>query len=529
LWTNSREIPGNGIDDDHNGYVDDVHGADVIINSGNPMDDHGHGTHVAGIIAAQANNGIGGVGVAYNVQLMAIKAAQYSGVLASSDIAEAIYYAVQQGADVINMSFGGYARSQVEEDALAVAFGQAVLVAAAGNDGKVNLPCPFGRDMYPAAYNWVLGVMARQQYPDAQGDYLAGFSNYDCTPRDSHEYELMAPGADVWSTLPVENYAAWDGTSMATPVVSGIAALVRTKFADKDVYSSRFIMGQIATTGPMMQAYTPVQGPPVSYHVSDAYAALTTFPQPELSYLEHWLFDTTDQAPNNDDDGIVDAGETVDLAIVIRNHWGKADPVTVTLEAWAEGAYQPDPYVTMITSTVDYGAVGSFNVDDNGLIYDDQGVIVGVRHPFRFSVDPNTPNDHVIPFRLTMTARNGLNPADTTVYTFQSRFYLIVQRGWELPRFITQDITLTKDYYWLVSDQTLIQAGVTVTVTEGTQIQFWSADPNDPYSQNAKPLLQVEGNLFVQGTNTEPVEMFAGAFYPGYAVESRQAGNGHAD
>ena len=140
LWTNSREITGNGIDDDHNGYVDDVHGVDVIVNSGNPMDDHGHGTHVAGIIASQANNGIGGVGVAYNVQLMPIKAAQYSGVLASSDIAEAIYYAVAQGSDVINMSFGGYSRSQVEEDALAVAFGQAVLVAAAGNDGKVNLP-----------------------------------------------------------------------------------------------------------------------------------------------------------------------------------------------------------------------------------------------------------------------------------------------------------------------------------------------------------------------------------------------------
>ena len=108
--------------------------------------------------------------------------------------------------------------------------------------------------------------------------------------------------------------------------------------------------------------------------MANAYAALTVAPQPELSYLEHWLFDTTAQAAANDDDGIVDAGETIDLAIVIRNHWGKADPVTVTLEAWAEGAFQPDPYVTMITDTVDYGAVGSFNKDDNGLIYDAQGV-----------------------------------------------------------------------------------------------------------------------------------------------------------
>lgn len=84
IWTNSQEIPGNGIDDDNNGYVDDVHGVNVITNSGNPADDHGHGTHVAGIIAAQANNNIGGVGVAYNVQVMPIKAAQYSGVLAAT-------------------------------------------------------------------------------------------------------------------------------------------------------------------------------------------------------------------------------------------------------------------------------------------------------------------------------------------------------------------------------------------------------------------------------------------------------------
>ena len=125
----------------------------------------------------------------------------------------------------------------------------------------------------------------------------------------------------------------------------------------------------------------------------------------------------------------MDAGETVDLAIVIRNHWGKADPVSVKLEAWADGAFQPDPYVTMITDTVDYGAIGSFNWDDNGLIYDAEGVITGVQHPFRFSVSADSPNDHVIPFQLTMTARNGLDPDDTVVYTTTSRFNLIVQRG----------------------------------------------------------------------------------------------------
>lgn len=511
MWINPLEFNGTpGVDDDANGFVDDIHGANVVSNqhSGDPQDDHGHGTHVAGIIAAQAENNLGGVGVAYNVQVMALKAAQYSGVLSTSDIAEAIYYAVEKGADVINMSFGGYARSQVEEDALAVAFGQAVLVAAAGNDAKVNLPCPFGSDMYPAAYNWVLGVMA-----STSSGSLASFSNTDCTPHDSHEYELMAPGVDVWSTLPVENYAAWDGTSMAAPVVAGIAALLRTKWTDRDVYSSRFIMGQIASN--------------TSGGVADAFAALTVTPQPELSYLEHWLFDTENQSPTNDDDGIVDAGETVDLAIVIRNHWGKADPVTVTLEAWAEGAYQPDPYVTIITDTVNYGAIGSFNWDDNGLIYDDEGVITGVQFPFRFTVPITTPNDHVIPFLLTMTAGNGYDPGDPNApYTFESRFYLIVQRGVELPRIISEDMVLTKDYYWLVPDQTLIEAGVTVTVTEGTQMQFWSSTPADPYANDPYPQMYVSGLLYVSGTVESPVEMFLDPFYRGRLVEVKELDQG---
>ena len=532
MWVNSREIAGNGVDDDGNGFVDDLHGCSTVSNSGshtgNPMDDHGHGTHVAGIIGAPAGNSNGVVGVAYNCQIMAIKAAQYSGVLAASDIAEAINYAVANGADIINMSFGGYAKSQVEEDALAVAFGQCVLVAAAGNDGVPNEPCDVlvaPRPMYPAAYNWVLGVMARTQSPDAKGNYLAGFSNIDGVPNTTVEYELMAPGVDVWSTLPGNQYAAWDGTSMAAPIISGIAALARTRWSDKNIYSSRFIMGQIATTGGSLQGRLTSKGVPVSYFVADALAALTTAPKPQLTYLQHWLFDTSLQAANNDNDGIVDAGETIDLAIVIRNHWGQANQVSATLEAWAQGAVQPDPYVTWITNTVDYGAIGSFNWDDNGLIYNNQ-VITGVRYPFRFTVSPNCPNDHAIPLRLTLSCRNGLDPSDATTYTVQSRFQLMVQRGRELPRIISQDITITKDDLWLVPDQTLIESNATVTVQPGTQIEFWSLDPQSPYASQAKAYLQVEGTLLIEGTASEPVELFPNPLMLDRGVEIVPVGNG---
>ena len=155
MWVNAGEIPDNGQDDDNNGFVDDVYGADVVGSTydhdGDPQDDNGHGTHVAGIIAAQGNNGIGIIGVAPNAQIMAIKAAQYSGALTSTDISEAILYAYQQGADIINMSFGGSGRSVLEEEALAVAFSNAVLIAAAGNSGVYNdFNCgPFAAPSYP--------------------------------------------------------------------------------------------------------------------------------------------------------------------------------------------------------------------------------------------------------------------------------------------------------------------------------------------------------------------------------------------
>jgi hypothetical protein len=542
MWVNSREIPNNHVDDDGNGFVDDVHGVSVEgsewDHTGDPMDDNGHGTHCAGIIAAVADNGIGGTGIAYNARIMAVRASGYSGNFYSSDVAEALYYAVEHGADVINMSFGGEVQSTLVMDALAVAFGQAVLVAAAGNEGWYNeippkLPPP--KPFFPASYIYVLGVMAQDTAPNAKGENLARFSNWDNHDDTRVEYEVMAPGVDIFSTLPLAQYAAWDGTSMACPVVAGIAALLRTKFADKDVYSSRFIMGQIVSTGPILlgKVFEGMDALRFGYehrHLrsSDALAALTDVPNPELSYLEHWLFDTAEQSAENDDDGKADSGETIDLAIVIRNHWGKADDVDVKLEPVARAGAQPDPFVTMITDTVNYGAVGSFNWDDNGMIYDDEGAITDVDHPFTFYVDPNTPNNHIISFLLTMTCRNGLDPADTALYTFTSKFTLVVQRGKVLPSIIEEDMTLTKENYWIIDKPVLVPEGVTMTVTEGTQIQFWSSDPQKPYSVGVEPFLQVEGNLAVQGTLEEPVELFPSELYPRrYVCVSEQA-NGRA-
>lgn len=188
IWVNSAEIPGNGIDDDGNGYVDDVNGWDCVGDDNDPMDDNGHGTHVAGIAAAE-NNKTGTVGVAYNCKIMCLKAGNSSGYFNNSDIAEAIQYAYMNGASVINMSFGGYSISIAVEDALMDAYNQCVLVAAAGNDGLCNQPgcCLGAAPCYPAALSYVIGVMSC----NANGTTKSAFSNFDHNPYNSLSMRFM--------------------------------------------------------------------------------------------------------------------------------------------------------------------------------------------------------------------------------------------------------------------------------------------------------------------------------------------------
>jgi len=496
MWVNPGEIPDNGIDDDGNGFKDDIHGASVVSNptlhTGDPIDQHGHGTHVAGIIAAQGFNGKGGVGVAFNVRIMAVRAAQYSGVLTVDDIAEGILYAVDNGAEVINMSFGGYQRSQIIEDALEVALNQAVLVAAAGNDSLWIGEAPF----YPAALPYVLGVEAST--PDG---LLADFSNYG--------YDIRAPGVSIYSTLPGNQYAAWSGTSMATPVVSGVAALMRSYFWQRDVYSSRFIMGCIAASGDDSET-----------GVVDAYKALTEPPKPGVSLHSTWLFDQTAIDPANDGDGRADAGETLHLGFELINRSGQADHVFAILDAIAPGASQPDPYVEIVSNTVFLQGIGPFAIDDNGLIYDTGGVIIGVEAPWIVKVKPDCPNDHVIPFQVTIYFEDGWDP-EHPIYTRLDSFEFIVQRGQNLPPVIGEDMTLTADNFWIVGGPVLVEPGVTLTVEPGAQIQ-WGAISSDPYNPGPQTgYMIIRGALRVEGTQDDPVEMFPSYLVTGQTVDIR--------
>ena len=230
LWRNVGEIPGNGVDDDGNGYIDDRNGwdfsdaptlpgnGDWTVRDNEPEDEIGHGTHVSGIIAAAANNQIGIAGIAWRCRLMPLRADfKYGGgvYLQNDDVAAAIVYAADNGAHVVNMSWGDTVNAFIVADAVEYAYAQGcVMVAAAGNEGAVG-------SLYPAGLKTVISVAAlsaeRQLYSD---------SNFGAT------IDIAAPGEEIFSTYLNGGYQNQSGTSMAAAHVSGAAALVMSANPD---------------------------------------------------------------------------------------------------------------------------------------------------------------------------------------------------------------------------------------------------------------------------------------------------------
>lgn len=219
-WVNPGEIAGNGLDDDGNGYIDDIHGMNAIANSGDPLDDNGHGTHVAGTIGARGDNGVGVAGVNWRVKLMGLKFLDARGSGSLSGAIAALNYMVMMKSrgvniKVANNSWGGGGFSQSLYNAIAAARDAGIVfAAAAGNEANDNDLNP----AYPASYalSNVIAVAAI----DASRN-LASFSNYGASSVD-----IAAPGVQIRSTFPNNLYQSLSGTSMATPHVSGAIALL---------------------------------------------------------------------------------------------------------------------------------------------------------------------------------------------------------------------------------------------------------------------------------------------------------------
>lgn len=518
IWVNTKEIPGNGIDDDGNGYIDDVYGVDLETGRDSGMDDNGHGTHVAGIIAA-SNNHIGVVGLAYNVKLMPIKAGMASGFFNQSQIAKGILYAYNNGADVINMSFGGSASTIAVQDALETAYTRCVLVAAAGNNSAPNSLLP----TYPAALSYVMGIMSVDMW-----GVESGFTNYDVVPYNSVEYEVYAPGSQILSTIPGNRYATWSGTSMAAPYVSAMAALLRSAYPDTNTYPTKFIYGQIAATGGRNAICCDPEHHGVHNlpKIVDIYNALTQLPKPEVSAADFLVFDDKSLSDQNNGDGVIDAGETVALAFTLRNRWGAAKDVTLSLDARSQADIDC-PYIEFLTNNVNYGNVGTYASIDYGKTKEGTFVTgVDADKSLLVKIADDCPNDYIIALNITVTAKNDLDADDTKVYSSGATTTINVRRGTLLPSIITEDMTLTKDHYYILPNATLIQEGVTVTVEPGTQLQFWTDDPHDAYADTAITYLKVDGTLLCNGTEDEHIRMFPSELMDKYRVELKKGDKG---
>ena len=266
---NGKDKSSNGVDDDHNGFVDDWRGWNFAGNNNDPMDDNEHGTHVAGTIGAHGNDGIGVVGVNWNVSMVAIKFLDSSGSGSLADATKAIEYATSLGVTLTSNSWGGGGASETMKAAIKAAHDKGILfIAAAGNDGVDNDSSPH----YPASYalDNVISVAATDNK-----DQLAEFSCFGATT-----VHLGAPGVDIVSSVPNGNYTKLSGTSMATPHVSGAAALVKAAYPNA---TAAEIKARLVNT---VDAVPALDGKTISGGRLNVAAALVNDPTPPTAVNE---------------------------------------------------------------------------------------------------------------------------------------------------------------------------------------------------------------------------------------------------
>ena len=229
LWQNPGEIPNNGVDDDMNGYVDDVVGWDFAYDDNTPEDGYGHGIHVSGIVGAKTDNARQVAGVCWNVPIMEVQILDNNGQGGPSRAAAGIVYAADNGASVLNNSYGYFVDAQVLEDAVIYAAAlDVVVVAAAHNQGSDT-------EIYPAAYDEVMGIIATDR-----SDNRPGWSNYGSW------CDMAAPGVDVLNLWLGNGTTNGSGTSMSSPHVAGAAALVRAVNPSLDAVDTRWILNYSA-------------------------------------------------------------------------------------------------------------------------------------------------------------------------------------------------------------------------------------------------------------------------------------------
>ncbi|MCA1962943.1 MAG: S8 family serine peptidase, partial [Prosthecobacter sp.] len=298
LWSNPREVAGNGVDDDGNGFVDDVHGWDFFANDNDPTDENNHGTHCAGTIGAVGNNLNGVVGVCWQVSLVGIRFLGPNGGT-TSDAVESVNYARSLGVNLTSNSWGGGGYSALLQGAIqaAEAAGQ-LFVAAAGNDGQNTDLLP----NYPSGYP-LAGIVAVAASTDR--DARATFSNFGAASVD-----LAAPGAGIYSTIRGGGYASFNGTSMATPHVAGAAALLLSVAPGLPPTEVKSRLMSTVDVLPAFSATTAARGRLNLARLIQQSAG----PRPLAQVTE-----IREAAGGGNGDGVLNPGETLDLYLRVTN------------------------------------------------------------------------------------------------------------------------------------------------------------------------------------------------------------------
>jgi len=322
IWTNPKEIPNNGVDDDGNGKVDDYHGWDFVGNvttqdlmngqyreDNDPKNIQGfHGTHVAGLASAVTNNGIGIASAGFSCSILPVKCSPDVGGMGIFRGYEAIVYAANMGAKIINCSWGGPGYSPAEQDIINYATNKgSLVVVAAGNNG---IYIDYGGD-FPAGYNNVLCVGAT-----STSNTVASFSNRGT------KVTVYCPGQRIYSTMPNNSYANEDGTSMASPIVAGVAGLVASLHKD---WTPKQILHQIRSTADNVLASNPNERP-YFYGKVNAYNAVyyNSPSKPSVPGLEISDYSFTRGS------ALIDFSPNV-LKMKIKNYLGPASSVVLTL------------------------------------------------------------------------------------------------------------------------------------------------------------------------------------------------------
>ncbi|WP_288763173.1 S8 family serine peptidase [uncultured Prevotella sp.] len=478
IWTNAKESEGaEDYDDDGNGFKDDLHGWDFVNQTGRIGDWNGHGTHCAGIAAAVGGNGIGIVGANPDALIMPVTVMQSDGTGDVATIIKGIDYAVANGADIISMSFGSYGESKAEEQALGRAYQKAVLVAAAGNDGmclnhkhpEKSQPAPM--PMYPASYTFVLGVQAM----NSEGN-ITDWSNYDDNGPTYTEwgedklynYELLAPGVNIESTYPGGNYKSLNGTSMATPMVAGaLSRLIQTKeYANKE-YLFGDLINACSSTGGL--------------DIYKVFSIKDEDRKPELSFVTYEMDDSTNVG---DGDGRPDAGEVIDIYPIVRNSWGKAKNIKLSIEL---GENEDPQIVEFIKKETDFGSeLSAYGKGKSA-------------EPLRIKInDKCADNRHI---RLVIKGT-----CDGMQGEFTQEITLTVENGVEIGGVIKKDMTLYPNVHYIVTKNLAISEGVTLTIKPGTKLEF-----KDTYFTN-KGTINAAGKpdslIVLEGMNNKEISDF---------------------